>query len=125
MKFKSANVQIWFLDRDLVKSAEYLCDAALDKTIEGCVSALTDVIMYVGGIRNKRAYIYYFSAERRQDTLDRVFPDWPFRKQPQMKYYTSRPSKWVRACREHAEYTLSYLETLLDEYVYRRRKSHA
>lgn len=56
MKFKPANVQIWFLDADLAKSAEYLCDAALDKTIEGCFAALTDVKLYAAGIRNKRAY---------------------------------------------------------------------
>lgn len=80
MKFKPANVQIWFLDTDLAKSAEYLCDAALDKTIEGCFAALTDVKLYAAGIRSKRAYQYYFSTENRQDTLDRVFPDWPFRK---------------------------------------------
>lgn len=56
MKFKPANVQIWFLDADLAKSAEYLCDAALDKTIEGCVAALTDVKLYAAGVRSKRAY---------------------------------------------------------------------
>lgn len=124
MKFKPANVQIWFLDADLAKSAEYLCDAALDKTIEGCVAALTDVKLYAAGVRSKRAYQYYFSAENRQDTMDRVFPDWPFRKQPQMKYYTSRASKWTRMCREHAAYVLSYMSVLLDEYQYRRSKPH-
>jgi hypothetical protein len=124
MKFKPANVQIWFLDEDLRKSAEYLCGAALDKTIEGCVAALTDVCLYAAGVRSKRAYQYYFAAERRQDTLDRFFPDWPFRRQPQMKYYTSRAGKWTRMCREHAEYVLSYMEALLDEHQYRRSRPH-
>lgn len=64
------------------KSAEYLCDAALDKSMEGCVAALVDVKMYAAGIRNKRAYQYYFSSDNKADTMDRVFPDWPFRKQP-------------------------------------------
>ena len=88
------------------------------------MAALTDVRLYAGGVRSKRAYQYYFSAERRQDTLDRLFPDWPFRKQPQMKYYTSRASKWTRMCREHAERVLAYMEALLDEYQYRRSRPH-
>jgi len=124
MKFRPANVQIWFLDADLVKSAEYLCDAALDKTIDGCMAALVNAKMYAHGIRNKRAYQYYFSADNRRDTLDRVFPDWPFRKQPQLKYYTSRASKWTRMCREHAGYVLSYMGSLADEYQYRRSRPH-
>lgn len=80
--------------------------------------------MYAAGIRSKRAYQYYFQAEKRQDTMDLVFPDWPFRKHPQLKYYTSRASRWTRMCREHAEYVLSYMEALLDEYQYRRSRPH-
>ena len=41
-----------------------------------------------------------------------------------MKYYTSRASKWTRMCREHAEYALSYMEILLEEYRYRRSRPH-
>ena len=125
MKFKSANVQIWFLDNNLKQSAEYLCSIALDKTIEGCFAALLDIRFYEAGIRNKRAYQYYFSEENKQNTLNNIFPEWPFRKLPQMKYYTSRASKWARMCKEHAEYILDYMEILLDEYQYRKSKLHS
>lgn len=124
MKYKLANVQIWFLDKDLHKSAEYLCDAALNKTIEGCFAALVDVRFYAAGIRNKRAYQYYFSNENKYDTMNKLFQDWPFRKQPQLKYYTARASKWTRLCKEHVKYVLSYMEILLEEYQYRKSHPH-
>ena len=124
MKYKQNNVQIWFLDADLVKSAQYLTDPALDRSLNGAFCALVDARLYFSGIRTKTAYSWRFSKERRDETMDRFFPGWPFRTRPQMKYYSSRASKWARMCREHVEYVRAYMSAMLDEYAYRHGREH-
>lgn len=123
-KFKDSNIQIWFLDFNLHKSAEYLTTPALDKTINGVVNALLCAIFYSSGIRNKKAYDYYFKGEKQQYIMETIFPDWPFKSKPGFKYFTSRTSKWVRQCKEHFIYIQDYLDILLDEYVYRQCREH-
>lgn len=124
LKYRQSNVQIWFLDEDLHKSAEYLTNLSLEKTLDGCFAALTSAVFYFIGVRNKKAYQFFFSSERKAETMDRFFPAWPFRKQPQFRYYTSRASKWTRACREHFDYVLGYMGVLLEEYEYRTGRRH-
>lgn len=123
-KFKQSGVLVWFLDEDLAKSAEYLTNAALGKTLDGCFAVLVTSLLYFTGIRNKKAHAYYFSRDRRDETMDRFFPEWPFRKCPQFRYYTSRPAKWTRMCREHFDYMKSYFDALLLEYEYRNGRRH-
>lgn len=117
-------MQVWFLDRDLTRSAEYLTNDALDKSIDGAVAALVCARFYFMGIRNKKAYDYYFSRDRRQETMSGKFPSWPFRNPPSFKKYSQRVSKWTRRCGEHMEYMEDYLDRMLTEYEYRRRRRH-
>ena len=123
-KFKQSNVLVWFLDEDLTKSAEYLTNPALSKTIEGCFSVLVTAVLYFAGIRNKKAHQFYFSRDRKDETMDRFFPCWPFRKTPQFKYYTARTAKWTRMCREHFMYVKNYFDALLLEHEYRYGRRH-
>lgn len=115
---------MWFLDNDLQKSAEYLTNAALAKTIDGCFSVLVTAVLHFSGIRSKNMHEYMFSRDRRDDTMCRLFPSWPFRKTPQLKYYTNRTARWTRACREHFDYVKKYFDVLLDEHEYRFGRRH-
>ena len=124
MKYRQSNVLIWFLDADLQKSAEYLCDVALDKTVEGCFCALSCAILYFAGIRTKKVHEYLFAKERKAETVDRLFQGWPFVSPPQMKYWTSRACRWARQCGEYFDYAKRYFDILLQEYEYRRRRRH-
>ena len=123
-KFKQSSILIWFLDEDLRKSAEYLTNIALGKTIDGCFATMSTALLYFIGNRNKKAYEYYFGRDKKEETMDRFFPAWPFRKSPQFRYYTSHPAKWVRMCKEHFDYVKAYFDALLDEYEYRFGRRH-
>lgn len=123
-KYKQCGVQVWFLDEDLSKSAEYLTNIALSKSIDGAVSSLVCAVMYFSGIRNKKMYDGMFGRERRSETMERFFPGWPFRTKPQFKFYTSRTSKWTRKCLEHFSCMKSYLSAMLAEYEYRNGRRH-
>lgn len=125
MKNKSYPIQIWFLDQDLQRSASFLSDKFLVKNINGCIQALLSVYFYFLGIRNKKFYDYYFNKERKQQTLDKLFPLWPFNKSPSYQQYTSKVSKWCRKCNEHFQYVKQYLEICCNEYQYRFGKQHS
>lgn len=124
MKFKKYPVQIWFLDDDLNKSAQYLTNKLLVRTISGCMQALITTRFYFIGIRNKKFYDYYFDKERQTETLDRFFPLWPLQQKPKFNKYMSKEGKWIRKCKEHYDYVHKYLGILLDEYQYRFGKEH-
>lgn len=115
-------IQIWFLDDDLQKSAEYLSNKFLYKTINGCMQALIAARFYFIGIRNKKFYKYFFSKERKQQTMDKYFPLWPMEKPPLFSNYDTKQSKWTRKCLEHIEYVKTYLDILCLEYEFRFKK---
>lgn len=123
-KFKTSNVQVWFLDSDLYKSAQYLTTPALEKSINGAVDVLLNTVFYISGIRNKKAYDYYFKSDKKDYIMDTIFTNWPFKKKPAFKYFTSRTSKWVRQCKEHFKYIHDYLDIMLSEYEYRQLHEH-
>lgn len=119
MKHKRWPVHIWFLDEDLHKSASYLTDKALLKSINGCVGALMSTYLYMIGIRSKKFYDYFFAKERYKETMDRFFPNWPLNKKPSFAAYNRRESKWCKMCFENWSYAKEYLSILLDEIAYR------
>lgn len=123
-KYRQSGVLIWFLDEDLRKSAEYLTNAALCKTLEGCFSVAVTAMLHFAGVRSKKAYEYRFCRDRREETMERFFPGWPFRRLPQLKYYTNRTAKWARACREHFEYVMAYFDALEAEHELRFGRRH-
>lgn len=118
-KFKQSNVQIWFLDEDLETSARYLTGLALKKSLDGALCALVCARMYACGIRSRKAYGYYFSDERKDESMQKFFPGWPSKKLPLFKFYTSRASKWTRMCGEHYDYVRRYFEIMADELRHR------
>ena len=124
MKHKTYPIQIWFLDEDFAKSAKYLNNKLLNKTIDGCYKALVSVYFYMYGIRSKKFYKYYFSKEHKKESLDRFFPCWPLRQLPSYAAYGTRTSKWCRKCKEHMDYISAYMEALCIEYEYRTGKAH-
>lgn len=124
MKHKQYPIHIWFLDDDLQKSAEYLTDKALSKTIGGCVGSLLSTYFYFIGIRSKKFYSYFFSKEQKENTMVEFFPNWPLKKQPLFNAYGRKETKWCRMCRENFDYVKQYLSILLDEYAYRNSSEH-
>lgn len=124
MKHKKWPIYIWFLDKDLSKSAEYLTDKALLRSIDGCIGALVSTYFYMIGIRTKKFYDYFFAKERVQETVDRFFQNWPLSKKPSFAAYSRRESKWCKMCFENWSYVREYLEALLDEAAYRDGSEH-
>lgn len=125
MKHKKWPIYIWFLDKDLHKSASYLTDKALLRSIDGCIGALVSTHFYEIGIRSKKFYDYFFAKERADETIDRFFPSWPMSKKPSFAAYGRKESKWCRSCRENYDFTVAYLEALLDEHSYRDSSKHS
>lgn len=121
---KSYPIQIWFLDSDLRKSAEYLTNKCLVKSISGCFQALICARFYFVGVRNRKVYKYYFDRARKTETMGKLFPAWSLKIKPSFMTYTSRVSKWTRKCAEHYDYIVEYLGCLLEEYEYRYNKPH-
>lgn len=121
MKHKKWPIYIWFLDDDLVKSANYLTDKALIRSIDGCIGALLSTYFYFIGIRSKKFYDYFFSKEQIRQTMDRFFPLWPLKKKPSFSAYGRKESKWCRMCKENFDFCKQYLEILLNEISYRSK----
>ena len=119
MKIKKWPIYIWFLDNDLQKSASYLTDKALLRSLDGCMGALLSTIFYFIGIRSKKFYDYFFSKEQVDATMDRFFVNWPFKKKPSFSAYGRKESKWCRSCHENFDYCMSYLDILAAEAEYR------
>lgn len=124
MKFKKWPIHIWFLDDDLQKSAEYLTDYALQKTVNGCIGALASTYMYFIGIRSKKFFSHYFSKENVSSTMASIFSGWPGKKKPTFTAYNWRESKWCRSCHENFSYICQYLSILIDECQYRSKDLH-
>lgn len=124
VKLKFYPIQIWFLDDDLNKSAEYLTNKELNKSINGCIQAIINTIFYYNGIRSLKFYKYYFSKPRYDSSMDAYFQFWPLKDKPSFKLYTSKTSKWCRQCKEHFEYVRRYLDILFNEFEYRYNKPH-
>ena len=109
-KVKKWPVYIWFLDEDLSKSASYLTDKALNRSIDGCIGALVSTYFYFIGIRSKKFYDYYFSKENASSTMSRFFADWPMKNFPKFNAYSRKESKWCRMCLEHLRCVIDYLD---------------
>lgn len=116
---------IYFLDEDLQKSAQMLTNKYLDYNIKNCCQVLVCSLLYIVGIRNKRVCQYYFSKERKRDSLDKYFPTWPLKEPPKFVKYNSQESRWCRKCKNHYDVILNYLEELFNEYNFRYRKDHS
>lgn len=115
---------ILFLDEDFSKSAQYLTNKYLFANIKNCCQVLICAIFYNVGIRSKRIYKYYFSKERKTESLKKFFPNWPLKNIPNFVYYNSQEAKWCRKCQNHFDVILKYFEKLLDEYLYRFGHEH-
>lgn len=125
MRLKTYPIQIWFLDSDMQLSAQQLPDKLLSKTILGCMQALVAARLYCNGIRSMRFYKYYFDKARKDETMDKLFPLWPFSKKPSFQQYGSQASKWCRKCKEHLEFVQEYMRICLEEHLLRFSKEHA
>ena len=119
MKHRKWPICIWFLDKDLQKSASFLTDRLLMKSIDGCLGALLSSYFYIIGIRSKKFYDYFFSKEHVDETMCRFFPNWPLKKKPSFSAYRRKESKWCRMCYENWAYAKCYLKHLLDESEWR------
>jgi len=101
-----------------------LADKQLDKSINGCMQAIISAYFYYFGIRSKKFYQFFFSKEKKDETMDKMFPLWPFAKNPSFNGYGNKLGKWTKMCREHFEYMSTYMQILLDEYQYRKSREH-
>lgn len=125
MSKKRYPIHIWFLDNDLLMSAQMLDDKSLVKTIDGCIGCIVSTCMHLVGIRSKKFYSYFFSKENAQSTIQEKFQGWPLDKNPKFNAYGWKEAKWCRMCHENYDYVVSYLSALLDEYAYRHSSMHA
>ena len=116
MKVKKWPICIWFLDDDLHKSASFLTEKALLRSIDGCIGSMLSAYFYFTGVRSKKMYDYWFADERRAETMSRLFPNWPIKKKPSFAAYGRKESRWCRACKENYDYVSSYLSLLLNEF---------
>lgn len=123
MRF-SVKPLIIFLDEDPVKSSWVLSTRFIDYNIRNCVQVLVCANLYMVGIRNRKACSYYFGKERKTESLQRFFPNWPMKKPPSFVKYTSQESRWCRKCKNHYDVILGYLGALLEEFAFRRGVEH-
>ena len=119
---KQYPIQIWFLAEEPMTSAQMLSNKLLVKNIKGCIQSLVCSYFYYIGIRSIKFYKYFFSKEKKQETMDKFFFSWPLSKQPSFQQYGTRISKWCRKCKEHFEYVKSCLQACCSEYEYRFNK---
>lgn len=124
MKHKKWLIHIWFLDRDLQKSASFLTDKALLKSVDGCIGAMLSTYFYFIGIRSKKFYDWFFAKEQVQDTMNRFFLNWPLTKKPSFAAYGWKESKWCKMCKENFDLCKVYLSILLDEVAWRDGSEH-
>ena len=115
---------IFFLDEDLKKSSQMLTNKYLDMNIKNCCQVLVCSLLYIVGIRNKRACKYYFSKENKKESLHKFFPTWPLKEAPKFIKYNSQEAKWCRKCKNHYDVILKYFEELLNEYSFRFNHDH-
>lgn len=125
MRPKTYPIQIWILDDDMIQSAQQLPDKQLSKTVLGCMQALVAARLYCNGIRSMRFYKYYFDKARKDETMDKFFPLWPFSNKPSFQQYGTQTSKWCRKCKEHFDFVQEYMRICLEEYLFRFAKEHA
>lgn len=121
---KSYPIQVWFLDEDMQKSASYLTNKLLNKSILGCYQALLSARFYFIGIRNQKAFKWHFDKARKAETMEKFFPAWPLKMRPSFMQYGSRLSKWTRKCDEHVRFIKAYMSELTAEYEYRFGREH-
>ena len=81
-------------------------------------------LLYMVGIRNKKACKFYFSKDRKTESLQKFFPEWTLKEAPKFVKYNSPESKWCRQCKNHYDVILTYFEKLLIEYSYRYGRDH-
>lgn len=115
---------ILFLDEDTAVSASYLSERFLLDNIKNTCQVLICANLYMVGIRNKKICKWLFSKERKSESLNKYFMNWPLKTPPSFVKYTSEESKWCRKCKNHYDVVLDYFEALLNEYTYRHCKDH-
>lgn len=125
MKHKKWPIYIWFLDEDMQKSAQYLTDKALLRSVDGCIGAIVSTIFYFIGIRSKKFYDHFFSKENADETMNMFFCNWPLKKKPSFNAYSRKESKWCRSCHENFDYCVGYLGVLANELSWRGLKNEA
>ena len=122
MKFIHPN--IIFLDTNLDLSAQYLTNKHLDNCIKSCNDVLLSSLFYMIGIRSKKFHKFYFSGDKRKESMDKWFPTYPLKSGPAFIKYNSQEARWCRKCKNHYDYILRYFESLLNEYAYRFHNDH-
>ena len=113
-----------FLDDDLQRSAKSFNNEFLELNIKHTIQVLFCGLFYFIGIRNKKFHKYYFDKDRKDESLHKWFPGYPYKKVPSFVYYNSPESRWVRKCADHFMYLTEYLGYMLDEFEIRQGKSH-
>lgn len=111
-------VQIWFLYDDLYETVKSLNDKILKRSIWNIINILLAVRFYYIGIRGQKFYNYYFKKENKQETIEKYFTLWPFKKLPSFKSYNNKVSKWARLG-QHYQFLIFYLKYIDAEYQFR------
>ena len=119
-------MNLFYLDHDLDKCAEYHIDRHVGKMILEAAQLLTTTIWidkllgYVPRKLNKEELDVINDAKRMEPNIDdRTFTRY-------LPTHVSHPSAiWVRSSLEHYYWTVNYANALNDEGIYRGYKSHA
>ena len=111
---------IWLLFEDVEQSVVSLSNQYLLKSAKNAVQVLLCVRFYFAGIRNAKAFHFWFSSERIESTLIKLFPGLDYSSLKfDFRFYTHRTTKWCRKCREHARFIEEFLQRAIDEIDYR------
>ena len=113
-----------FLDENPEKSATYLTNFILKKSVERACQVLMCSIYYVLGFRTKTIFRHYFSKDRWHETKFTYLPKYPLDTIPKYTFYTSVEARWCRKCLQHYNYVSKYFSAMLDEWFYRFGKEH-
>ena len=125
-KYKNYDPLIWTLDQNPITNAKLLSDKYLKYTIEKGIDILVSLRLYVAGIRNKKAFCYWFDSIRKESSILKIFPNYDFENNMVVKFrfFSHRTTKWARKCGEHAKFVEDNVFQCALEYMRRHNKSY-
>ena len=125
-KQKTYNPLVWILDSDSVLAPHLLNNKYLNSSINKGIQILICARFWLAGIRNKKAFAYWFDEYHVESTMQQLFKDYSFAPGNVLKFtfFTHRTTKWARKCKEHMKYLEDFIWNGVCEWRERTGYSH-
>ena len=125
-KHKIYQPLVWILDPDPVVAPHLLTNKYLNNSINKGIQILICARFWFAGIRNKKAFVYWFAEERAESTMQQLFNGYSFEPGSVLKFtfFTHRTTKWARKCKEHMKYLEDFVWNGVCEWAERTGHSH-